>query len=109
LQCLCLMHRFFLVCVLGLSGCGATDTGSFECKQLDTEFDQELNKAQACSPGDTCVLTGGTACTCAIPVNAAHNEAIIECALKITCTRAVDCPHWVDLRCENRRCTGTPG
>jgi len=99
------MHRFFLLVVLGLCGCGLVED-RFECKLTEAEFLAQVEKAQECSAGDTCVMARA-ACTCNVPVHSDYVEEIEACSPMVECTTVLDCSPVRDPRCENGRCTGT--
>ncbi len=84
-----------LVSVVFLSGC---------CESIES-FSEHRAEAAACSPGDTCVLAGGSQCLCAAPVNASRAAEIEAAADEVCCGGAqVDCVLFQNLRCENGRC-----
>jgi hypothetical protein len=82
--------------VLGAAGCGGI---------TDEEFQQIIEEAQVCEPGDTCVLAGGGQCTCDQPVNADSVERVERAVQDLDCGGAVvDCIGFSNPRCENNRC-----
>ncbi|MDY7226763.1 hypothetical protein [Hyalangium rubrum] len=89
------MRYLILASVVFLSGC---------CVARE-ELSQEKEDAQACEPGDTCVLAGSSQCTCASPVNASKAKEIDSMADNVCCYgSAVDCVAYTNPRCENGRC-----
>jgi hypothetical protein len=89
------MRSFILASVLMLSGC---------CLSQE-EFNQQVEKAAACSPGDTCVLAGSAKCLCSRPVNASQAAQINASSQDVCCGGGVvDCVAFRNPRCENGRC-----
>jgi hypothetical protein len=95
MQGLRLMRPFILVSLMFLSGCCLSEE----------EFSRKVEAAEACSPGDTCVLAGSAQCLCARPVNAAKAAEIDASAQDVCCGGAmVSCVAFKNPRCENGRC-----
>jgi hypothetical protein len=89
------MRPFIFASLVFFSGC---------CLSHE-EFNQEVDEAAACSPGDTCVLAGSAQCLCAQPVNASKASQINSSAHDVCCGGAVvECISFTNLRCENGRC-----
>lgn len=90
--------RFLTLLVLFLSACGCLSTD---------EFQQRVQEAAACNPGDTCVLAGQSQCTCKVPVNARSQASIDADAERLDCGGAIaSCILFANVRCENGKCTG---
>lgn|GEM_PF-1711401 len=84
------------------------------CADPQQRLAEVIDDARACEPGDTCVVTGGTDCTCPQPVNADAVDAVeaaAEAANGSCCDVfgqcvAVDCAAFANVRCEDGRCVG---
>src|SRR5262245_45903832 len=69
------------------------------------DFDHMVQLAQRCEPGDTCVLAGSGACTCAVAVNAEEAESIDEAVEDVDCEgTTVICAQFTNPRCEDNIC-----
>jgi hypothetical protein len=89
------MRPFLLVSLVFLSGCCLSNE----------DFNQQVEEAAACSPGDSCVLAGSAQCLCARPVNASKAAEIDASAHDVCCGGSmVDCVSFQNLRCENGKC-----
>jgi hypothetical protein len=75
------------------------------CCASEEDFSEQVAEAQACSPGDTCVLAGSAQCLCARPVNASKAAEIDAAAKGICCGGVIaDCVAFQNPRCEDGRC-----
>jgi hypothetical protein len=93
----CLLLRAF-VAALVLSACGGMNA---------QEYFDLVEEARPCAAGDTCVLAGVSACTCATPVNASQEEEITEAADDFDCEKVETsdrCSAHTNVRCEAGRC-----
>jgi hypothetical protein len=89
------MRPFLLASLVFLSGCCLSEE----------EFSQQVEEAEACAAGDTCVLAGSAQCLCARPVNAARAGEIDAAARDVCCGGTlVECVAFQNPRCENGRC-----
>lgn len=91
-------HAAWVVLLVLAGGCG--DSHSPE------ELSALVEEARRCEPGDTCVLAGGSRCSCGVPVNASRAEEVDDFARQVDCGNVVvDCPIVENVRCEANRCT----
>jgi hypothetical protein len=76
------------------------------CTSSLDAFLQEVDRAQACEEGDTCVVSHWrTTCTCDTAVNEVHAERLEQLAMNVTCNHNVACAGLCNPRCEEGRCT----
>lgn len=82
------------------------------CESPEQRLARMIDEAMACEPDDSCVLAGGSDCTCAQPVNEARAAEVDEAAKDISCCDmfgrcvAVDCAAFQDIRCQDGQCRG---
>jgi hypothetical protein len=82
------------------------------CESAEERLDRVIDEAKACEEGDTCVVAGGTDCTCGAPVNEEKAAEVTAAAADIECCDlfgrcvAVDCAGFQDVRCEDGTCIG---
>jgi hypothetical protein len=82
------------------------------CEDPQARLDEVLADARVCDEGDTCVLAGGTDCTCDQPVRVDAADAVNAAAAGISCCDllgrcvAVDCAAFANVRCEAGQCVG---
>jgi hypothetical protein len=76
------------------------------CGLSDEEFDQKVEAAAACSPGDACVVVEtNTRCLCLVVVNQTHEAAIRAAAKDVDCGDVVvKCAALGNPRCEDGHC-----
>jgi len=64
-----------------------------------------VKEARPCEAGDTCVLGGGSQCTCETAVKAAKRQAVDLAASSVDCGSAmVECPACLDPQCVDGLC-----
>ena len=86
------------VMALALHACGGMNA---------QEYSDLVEEARPCAAGDTCVLAGVSACTCATPVNTSREGEINEAADDFDCEKVETsdrCSAHTNVRCEAGRC-----
>lgn len=70
------------------------------------ELSNVVREARPCSAGDTCVLAGGSQCTCSTAVNAEKKHDVDIAAASVDCGGAmVECEACEDPQCLQGTCT----
>jgi hypothetical protein len=80
------------------------------CGISDAEYARIVDDAAVCSPGEACVLAGGSDCTCPQPVNARNAARVNAAADDVRCGNImVKCRGFGEPRCANGRCEAEDG
>ncbi len=94
------MRLLILASIVVLTGCSAISP---------EEFTQMLAEGEACSPGETCVLSVKLDCVCPQPVTEAKARELDEIVDDVNCGNALAlCIGLKNPRCEDGRCVADP-
>ena len=76
------------------------------CGSSIAELSSLVREARDCSDGDSCVLAGGSQCTCDTAVNAKRKQDVDLAAAMVDCGGAmVECAACIDPQCARGLCS----
>ncbi|MGC4113447.1 MAG: hypothetical protein QM765_02000 [Myxococcales bacterium] len=87
---------YAIVLAAALPGCGISIQ----------ELASVVREARACTDGDTCVLAGGSQCTCNTAVNSTKKKDVDIAVASVDCGGAmVECAECLDPQCVQGMCS----